>query len=106
MATIKITDENFEELVLKSEKPFYLKFGAEWCSPCKFIQPHLDSLSDELKDKVTFGTLDVDNDPNTGTKYGIRSLPTMILFKGSKNVGIKVGATSKEDIKNWLMSKI
>ena len=79
-----------------------------------FIDDHADEdldaltifIPDELKDKVTFGTLDVDNDPNTGTKYGIRSLPTLILFKGSKNVGIKVGATSKEDIKNWLISKI
>ena len=122
MATIKTTDENFDQVVLKSEKPFVQRFTAEWCGqspliylegtifkksgPCKMIAPLLEELSDELKDKVLFGSHNIDDEPNTPTKFGVRGIPTMLLFKGGKVVDTKVGASSKQQIKDWILSKI
>ena len=106
MATIKTTDENFDQVVLKSEKPFVQRFTVEWCGPCKMIAPLLEELSDELKDKVLFGSNNIDDEPNTPTKFGVRGIPTMLLFKGGKVVDTKVGASSKQQIKDWILSKI
>ena len=97
MTTIKVTDENFDQTVLKSEKPFLQRFTAEWCGPCKLIGPMLEELSVELGDKVSFGVHNIDDEPNT---------PTMLLFKGGKVVDTKVGASSKQQIKDWILSKI
>jgi thioredoxin 1 len=91
MPTIKVTDETFDQVVLKSEKPFLQRFTAEWCGPCKMIAPMLEELSVELADKVSFG---------------VRGIPTMLLFKGGKVVDTKVGASSKQQIKDWILSKI
>ena len=106
MATIKVTDENFDQTVLKSDKPFVQRFTEEWCGPCKMIAPLLEELSDELKDKVLFGSHNIDDEPNTPTKFGVRGIPTMLLFKGGKVVDTKVGASSKQQIKDWILSKI
>ena len=106
MATIKVTDENFDQIVLKSDKPFVQRFTAEWCGPCKRIAPLLEELSDEMKDKVLFGSHNIDDEPNTPTKFGVRGIPTMLLFKGGKVVDTKVGASSKQQIKDWILSKI
>ncbi len=73
MATIKTTDESFDQVVLKSDKPFVQRFTAEWCGPCKMIAPLLEELSDELKDKVLFGSHNIDDEPNTPTKFGIKA---------------------------------
>jgi thioredoxin 1 len=106
MATITITDENFDEKVLKSELPFVQRFTAEWCGPCKLIAPMLEELSVELGGKVLFGSHNIDDNPNTPTRFGVRGIPTMILFKGGKAVDTKVGASSKQQIKDWILSKI
>ena len=106
MPTIKVTDETFDQVVLKSEKPFLQRFTAEWCGPCKMIAPILEELSVELADKVSFGVHNIDDEPNTPTRFGVRGIPTMLLFKGGKVVDTKVGASSKQQIKDWILSKI
>jgi thioredoxin 1 len=106
MPTIKVTDESFDEVVLKSEKPFLQRFTAEWCSPCKMIAPMLEELSIELADKVSFGVHNIDDEPNTPTRFGVRGIPAMLLFKAGKVVDTKVGASSKQQIKDWILSKI
>ena len=106
MPTIKVTDESFDQVVLKSEKPFLQRVTAEWCGPCKMIAPMLEELSVELADKVSFGVHNIDDEPNTPTRFGVRGIPTMLLFKGGKVVDTKVGASSKQQIKDWILSKI
>ncbi|MEY3962186.1 MAG: hypothetical protein RLZ08_564 [Pseudomonadota bacterium] len=106
MPTIKVTDETFDQVVLKSDKPFVQRFTAEWCGPCKMIAPLLEELSVELGDKVSFGSHNIDDEPNTPTRFGVRGIPTMILFKGGKAIDTKVGASSKQQIKDWILSKI
>ena len=106
MPTIKVTDETFDQVVLKSEKPFLQRFTAEWCGPCKMISPMLEELSVELGDKVLFGSHNIDDEPNTPTRFGVRGIPTMLLFKGGKVIDTKVGASSKQQIKDWILSKI
>ena len=106
MPTITVTDESFDQVVLKSEKPFLQRFTAEWCGPCKMIAPMLEELSVELADKVSFGVHNIDDEPNTPTRFGVRGIPTMLLFKGGKVVDTKVGASSKQQIKDWILSKI
>ena len=106
MPTIKVTDETFDQVVLKSEKPFLQRFTAEWCGPCKMIAPMLEELSVEIGDKVLFGSHNIDDEPNTPTRFGVRGIPTMLLFKGGKVIDTKVGASSKLQIKDWILSKI
>jgi thioredoxin 1 len=106
MPTIKVTDETFDQVVLKSEKPFLQRFTAEWCGPCKMIAPMLEELSVEMGDKVLFGSHNIDHEPNTPTRFGVRGIPTMLLFKSGKVIDTKVGASSKQQIKDWILSKI
>jgi thioredoxin 1 len=106
MPTIKVTDETFDQVVLKSEKPFLQRFTAEWCGPCKMIAPMLEELSVEMGDKVLFGSHNIDDEPNTPTRFGVRGIPTMLLFKSGKVIDTKVGASSKQQIKDWILSKI
>ena len=80
MATVSVTDESFENDVLKSEKPIIVDFWAEWCGPCKQIGPTLEEISDEMSSDVIIAKHNIDNEPNTPTKYGIRGIPTMLLF--------------------------
>ena len=81
MATVSVTDDNFDTEVLKSSKPIVVDFWAEWCGPCKQIGPTLEEISDEMKDQVIIAKHNIDNEPNTPTKYGVRGIPTMLLFK-------------------------
>ena len=81
MATVNVTDENFDNEVLKSSKPIVVDFWAEWCGPCKQIGPSLEEISNEMSDQITIAKHNIDNEPNTPTKYGIRGIPTMLLFK-------------------------
>ena len=102
MATIKVTDENFETEVVKAGKPVVVDFWAEWCGPCKMIGPILEELSDELSDKITIANHNIDEEPNTPTKFGVRGIPTMLLFKDGELKSTKVGATTKSNLQSWI----
>mgnify|MGYP003888703379 CR=1 FL=1 len=104
-ATIAVTDENFQSEVLDSSTPVLVDFWAEWCGPCRAIAPVLDELSTELAGRVKIVKLNVDDNPGTASKYGVRSIPTMILFKGGEAADMKIGAgTPKAGLTKWLES--
>jgi thioredoxin 1 len=102
MATTSVSDSDFEALVLKSSKPVLVDFWAEWCGPCKMIGPSLEEISEELGEAVSIVKLNIDDHPDTPTKYGVRGIPTMILFKDGVVADTKVGAAPKKDLKSWL----
>ena len=106
MATFNVTDETFEEQVIKSSVPVVIDFWAEWCGPCKQIGPALEEISEEMKDQVIIAKHNIDQEPNTPTKYGIKSIPTMLLFKGGELKATKVGATTKSNIVSWIKENI
>ena len=106
MATKAITDENFDNDVIKSNKPTVVDFWAEWCGPCKQIGPVLEEISDEMKDQVVIAKHNIDQELNTPTKYGIKGIPTMLLFKGGELKATKVGATTKSNIVSWIKENI
>ena len=106
MTTIKITDESFETEVLKANKPTLVDFWAEWCQPCKMIGPLLEEISDEMKDQVVIAKHNIDENPNQPTKYGVRGIPTMLLFKDGELKATKVGATTKSNIISWIRENI
>lgn len=103
---LEFTDSNFEELVLKSDKPVLVDFWAEWCGPCRMIAPALDELSTELGDKVIIAKLNIDENPHVPTKYGVRGIPTMMIFQQGQVAATKVGALPKSKIKEWIESSI
>ena len=106
MATVNVTDENFDTEVLKSDKPILVDFWAEWCGPCKQIGPTLEEISNEMTHEITIAKHNIDNEPNTPTKYGVRGIPTMLLFKGGELKATKVGATTKSNIVSWIKENI
>ena len=106
MATVSVTDETFESDVLKSEKPIVVDFWAEWCGPCKQIGPTLEEISNEMSSEVVIAKHNIDNEPNTPTKYGIRGIPTMLLFKSGELKATKVGASTKSNIVEWIKENI
>ena len=106
MATVSVTDDNFDTEVLKSLKPIVVDFWAEWCGPCIQIGPTLEEISDEMSDQVIIAKHNIDKEPNTPTKYGVRGIPTMLLFKDGELKATKVGSTPKSDIVAWIKEKI
>ena len=106
MTTKSVTDENFETEVLKSTKPTLVDFWAEWCGPCKQIGPVLEEISNEMVEQVTIAKHNIDDEPNTPTKYGVRGIPTMLLFKNGELKATKVGATTKSNIVSWIKENI
>lgn len=92
---VEITDDNFEEKVLKSEKPVMVDFWATWCGPCKMVGPIIDEIADEYKDKAVVGKLDVDANQEFAAKYGVRNIPTVLVFKNGEMVARQVGAAQK-----------
>jgi thioredoxin 1 len=106
MATVAVGDEDFEANVLNSSKPVVVDFWAEWCGPCKMIGPSLEELSEELGEQVTIAKVNIDDHPDTPSKYGVRGIPTMILFKDGEVVDTKVGAAPKAAIKSWIETSL
>ena len=98
MTTKNVTDENFEKEVLKADKPTLVDFWAEWCGPCKMVSPIVEELSNEYNGKVKVAKLDVDSNPQTATNYGIRGIPTLLMFKDGSAVDQIVGAIPKAQI--------
>ncbi len=94
-----VTDSEFDSTVLQSERPVVLDFWAEWCQPCKMLAPTVVEIADEYEDKIKVGKLNVDDNPNTATKYGIRGIPTLLFFKGGQVVQQVTGVKSKAEIK-------
>tara|TARA_B100000886_G_scaffold160593_1_gene109485 strand:+ start:448 stop:774 length:327 start_codon:yes stop_codon:yes gene_type:complete len=103
---IKLTDSEFENQVIKSEKPILVDYWAEWCGPCKMIAPILEEISTEMSDKIIIGKLNVDENSQTPPKYGIRGIPTLMIFKDGNAVGTHVGALSKSDLIQFIESNI
>ena len=106
MATKHSTDSNFDTDVIKAAGPVVVDFWAEWCGPCKQIGPALEEISEEMKDHVVIAKHNIDQEPNTPTKYGIKGIPTMLLFKGGELKATKVGATTKSNIVSWIKENI
>ncbi len=102
MATKTVTDQSFQADVLQSDKPVLVDFWAEWCGPCKMIGPSLEELSDELGERVSIVKLNIDDNPEMPGQFGVRGIPTMILFKGGAPAATKVGAAPKSQLKGWL----
>ena len=102
MATKTVTDASFQQDVLSAPGPVLVDFWAEWCGPCKMIGPALEEMSNELSGQVTIAKLNIDDNPEAPTKYGVRGIPTMILFKGGQPAATKVGAAPKTQLQTWL----
>ena len=106
MATKTVTDQSFPTEVLQSDKPVLVDFWAEWCGPCKMIGPALEELSDELGEQVEIVKLNIDENPESPGNYGVRGIPTMILFKAGVPAATKVGAAPKSQLKGWLEGQL
>lgn len=99
---LEFTDQNFEQEVLQSDQPVVVDFWAPWCGPCQLMGPIVEALAEEVKDKVKVGKLNVDDNPNAASKYGIMSIPTIKIFKGGQIVKEFVGVQQKDKLKGEL----
>ena len=99
---VYVTDENFEQEVLKSAEPVLVDYWAEWCGPCKMIVPVLNEIAEEYAEKIKVAKLNIDENPNTPPRYGIRGIPTLMLFKDGEVEATKVGAVSKSQLAAFL----
>ena len=106
MATQPISDETFDADVLKAEVPVLVDFWAEWCGPCKMIGPALEEIADTLSDRLTVAKLNIDDNPATPAKFGVRGIPTLMLFKDGDVAATKVGALPKSQLEDWVKSNI
>jgi len=106
MSLVHISDDSFDADVIKAETPVLVDFWAEWCGPCKAIAPVLDELAGEYEGKLTIAKLDVDANPQAARQFNVRSIPTLILFKGGDIANQHVGATSKQQLKDFLDSNL
>ena len=106
MATKTVTDQSFSTDVLGADGPVLVDFWAEWCGPCRMIAPALEEIANDLGDKLTIAKLNIDENPDTPGRYGVRGIPTMLLFKGGQPVAQKVGAAPRSQIQQWVESNL
>jgi thioredoxin 1 len=104
MKPIAVTDSNFDAEVLRASGPVLVDFWAEWCGPCKMIAPFLEELATDMAGKVTVAKVNIDENPQTPMKYGVRGIPTVILFKGGQVAATKIGALPKSKLYDWVES--
>ena len=102
MSVISLNEKNFEEEVLKSEKPVFIDFWASWCEPCRMMSPVVDELAEEMGDSVKVCKINIDEENNLAVKYNVMSIPTFIILKNGKEVNRSVGVQDKEELKNML----
>ena len=102
--TSTVTDDTFETAVLKSDRPVLVDFWAEWCAPCRAIAPILEDVQRDKGDKLTVAKLNIDDNPAVPTKYGVRGIPTLMLFKGGQLAATKIGALPKGALYDWIDS--
>jgi len=104
--TKTVTDQSFQADVLGADKPVLVDFWAEWCGPCKMIAPALEEIAAELGDQVTVAKINIDENPDTPGRYGVRGIPTMLLFRNGEAVAQKVGAAPRSQIQQWLEGEL
>ncbi|MBD0413720.1 thioredoxin [Oryzicola mucosus] len=106
MATVKIDKNNFQTDVLDAKEPVVVDFWAEWCGPCKMIAPALEEISGELAGKVKITKVNIDENPEIAAQFGVRSIPTLMIFKGGEVADIKVGALPKTALSHWINGNV
>jgi thioredoxin 1 len=97
-----LTDENWETEVIRASGPVLVDFWASWCPPCRLLAPEVDAVAGTLASRVTVGKLDVDANPLAASRYGVRSIPTLLLFEGGREVGRRVGFANRQELRGWL----
>ena len=106
MATVNVTDENFDNEVLKSSKPIVVDFWAEWCGPCKQLAPTVEEVANEMVGSVKVCKMDVDSNQELAVQYGVRSIPTLIIFKNGEVASTQIGAISKQQLEDFIAAEI
>ena len=106
MTTVKVDNANFDANVLQSKEPVVVDFWAEWCGPCKMIAPALDEIAAELQGKVKIAKLNIDENPELAAKFGVRSIPTLMIFKDGEVADMKVGAAPKTALSSWINGNV
>jgi len=104
MSTRAVSDDSFDTDVLKADGPVLVDFWAEWCGPCKMIAPALEEIAEELGERITVAKINIDDNPKTPQKYGVRGIPTMMMFKDGQVAATKVGALPKNQLAEWVES--